>query len=98
MGLAWPEFIPCGWWWSYCSIRSAAGLLRSSGGVSKGGGVISHLQIYHVRFESLADISDVRPILYGFVASAQNPLFTSSVKLAFIKPAPRSISVRPSLD
>jgi len=34
---------------------------------------------------------------YGFVASAQNPLLGSSTKLAFIKPALRSVSVTPFL-
>jgi len=44
-GLAWPEFIQCGWRWSYCSIRSAAGLLQSSGGAPNGGGVIFNLVV-----------------------------------------------------
>src|SRR5262249_23568007 len=36
-------YIQRGWVWSYCCIRSAAGLLRSSGGTSNGGGVICKL-------------------------------------------------------
>jgi hypothetical protein len=56
MGLAWPEFIQCGWRWSYCSIRSAAGLPRSSGGAPNGGGVIFNPCRFAKSEERLADL------------------------------------------